>query len=80
MAFQNYTNKRVLYETGDLSAPNTNCLSILRLFFCGIQFPQCDSLTGNAIGGSDPSVATMCDFICNVYVNRCPEVSFLKRT
>lgn len=35
-AFEMYKEKKLMYDSGVADAPNTNCLSILRLFYCGI--------------------------------------------
>ena len=53
-------------------------MSILRLFFCGVQFPACDPDTYKPIGGNTSQTVKMCSYLCNVFINRCPAVSIFK--
>jgi hypothetical protein len=54
--------------------PDKNCLSVLRQFFCGVQFPRCEG-DGDRVGESDGSDTQMCEYLCIVLQNRCPFVT-----
>ena len=50
-----------------MSDEQRNCLAISRDFICATEFPKCED--------KDTTESPMCGFYCQLWIDRCPEVS-----
>ena len=67
----NLMNNKTLTNFG-MTDQQANCLAISRDFICASEFPKCKN--------NETTESPMCGFYCQLWLDRCPEVSVINLT